>query len=205
MARKKLSNVICVFALGMIAPGCADVSEETMEAVDRLEEQGHEVTILETPMEERGPRGTEQCPNGWYDTDTIQIRCGIPEVLITRTFGGNECASCQEPTCGGPWVSIVTPILCAPGYDLRLNQAGTCQRCVESDTRDCQVGGCSGQLCYDPAESSGISTCEWRAEYACYRDANCGPHGPAGACAWEQTPDLQACLNANSGGPQTFP
>ena len=55
----------------------------------------------------------------------------------------------------------------------------------------CFVGGCSGQIC---SENEGaISTCEWRAEYACYQDATC-ERQTNGDCGWTQTSSLQACL-----------
>lgn len=63
------------------------------------------------------------------------------------------------------------------------------------DDAGCATGGCSGQLCGE-AELAGqlVTTCEWRAEYACYRAARCGRFGPGGTCAWEPTPELLACL-----------
>ncbi|MEM9195340.1 MAG: hypothetical protein AAGF12_39585, partial [Myxococcota bacterium] len=64
----------------------------------------------------------------------------------------------------------------------------------------CFVGGCSGQLC-TPMESAG-STCEWRDEYACYRDATC-EWQPGGGCDWTPTPALEACLV--NGGPTNPP
>ncbi|GEM_PF-832749 len=58
-------------------------------------------------------------------------------------------------------------------------------------TGECFVGGCSGQIC---SENEGaISTCEWRAEYACYQSATCERQA-GGECAWTETVDLQACL-----------
>lgn len=65
----------------------------------------------------------------------------------------------------------------------------------------CAVGGCSGQLCGERGVVEQIVTpCEWRPEYACYRDARCGRFGPGGACAWEPTPALAACLADPPGG-----
>lgn len=58
----------------------------------------------------------------------------------------------------------------------------------------CVVGGCSGQVC---AADEVVTTCEWLPQYACYRDARCGPFGAAGACDWEPTAELAACLEAN--------
>lgn len=61
----------------------------------------------------------------------------------------------------------------------------------------CAVAGCSGQLCVAAIEAGNImTTCEFRAEYACYREASCEPQ-PNGECGWTQTPELKQCL-ANS-------
>ncbi|MGE0400646.1 MAG: DUF6748 domain-containing protein [Kofleriaceae bacterium] len=56
---------------------------------------------------------------------------------------------------------------------------------------ECFVGGCSGQICSD--NPGVISTCEWRAEYACYQTATCERQA-GGECGWTQTSELQACL-----------
>ncbi len=57
--------------------------------------------------------------------------------------------------------------------------------------KQCYVGGCSGQICSD--QEGVISTCEWRPEYACYRDATCDVQ-PDGNCGWTPTAELNACL-----------
>ena len=61
----------------------------------------------------------------------------------------------------------------------------------EPITKSCFVGGCSGQVCSD--QEGVISTCEWREEYACYRDATCEVQ-PDGNCGWTPTAALNACL-----------
>ena len=58
----------------------------------------------------------------------------------------------------------------------------------------CAVAGCSGQLCVSADEAAGIvSTCEYRTEYGCYKEASCEPQVD-GKCGWTQTTALQACL-----------
>lgn len=58
----------------------------------------------------------------------------------------------------------------------------------------CAVAGCSQQLCVSAEEASTImTTCEYRAEYACYREASCEPQAD-GKCGWTQTPELKRCL-----------
>ena len=61
----------------------------------------------------------------------------------------------------------------------------------EAVAKQCYVGGCSSQLCTD--QPGAISTCEWREEYACYRDATCEVQAD-GNCGWTPTAELQACL-----------
>lgn len=58
-------------------------------------------------------------------------------------------------------------------------------------TGRCYVGGCGGQLCTDKPDI--VSTCEFRAEYACYKQAVC-ERQISGACGWTETPGYKMCL-----------
>lgn len=214
---KKITMMFSLLAAGAMGSACAEVSDDMLATVDQLEAQGHEVTWVqapaeeavpqgpgawvEAPAEESVPQGSGMCPNGWADTSQVAIKCGVPTVLVTKDFQGVECATCKEPKCGGPWASILTPIACLPGYELKLNHNGTCQRCVKADVNNCLVGGCNSELCYDPDSGNGISICVWKPEYICYQSANCGPYGPGGDCEWEETSELLACLEDNSVNP----
>jgi hypothetical protein len=65
--------------------------------------------------------------------------------------------------------------------------------CIEPPTvGECQVTGCSGQIC---ADHGTITTCEWREEYACYRHAAC-ERQVNGTCGWTPSEELRACLEA---------
>jgi len=64
----------------------------------------------------------------------------------------------------------------------------------------CSIGGCSGELCGNG--SGGVSTCEWKDEYACFRTAICAPQ-VYGGCGWTQTPELMSCLE--NGAPVAGP
>ncbi len=58
----------------------------------------------------------------------------------------------------------------------------------------CAVAGCSGQLCVSSEEASSIvTTCEFRTEYACYKEAKCEVQRN-GSCGWTMTPELGQCL-----------
>lgn len=62
----------------------------------------------------------------------------------------------------------------------------------------CVVAGCSNQLCIEESEmrgGGGVSTCEYRAEYACYQGATC-TRQPNGHCGWTQTSELRQCLQS---------
>lgn len=59
----------------------------------------------------------------------------------------------------------------------------------------CIVGGCSGQYCTDESEGPVISTCEWRPEYACFRDALCEVQ-TTGECGWTDTEASIACVDS---------
>jgi len=71
---------------------------------------------------------------------------------------------------------------------------------------DCVKGGCSGTICEEPGNQT-VTTCEFKPEYACYKDATCERQGD-GKCAWTQSPALTACLanppkaDATGGAPQ---
>lgn len=98
------------------------------------------------------------------------MECQPGEVTPTDECG-NVC-SCTE---AGRWICTLLPCILECGTD-----------------SDCQVTGCSGQVC---APEPVFTTCEWRDEYACYQDpaiTSCGC--TAGRCAWAPTPELKECL-----------
>lgn len=61
-----------------------------------------------------------------------------------------------------------------------------------STSGECVKGGCSGTVCSAPDKQE-MTTCEFRAEYACYADAKCERQAD-GACGWTQSAELTACL-----------
>lgn len=61
----------------------------------------------------------------------------------------------------------------------------------------CVVAGCSGQLCVAKENADIITTCEYRPEYACYKQAKCEPQS-SGQCGWTETPTLRACLQSST-------
>jgi len=59
-----------------------------------------------------------------------------------------------------------------------------------SPIAQCRTTGCSSQVC---ADQDVATTCEFRPEFACYRNARCERQAD-GQCGWTMTPELQACL-----------
>jgi len=55
----------------------------------------------------------------------------------------------------------------------------------------CYIGGCSGEICSD--QEGVVSTCIYRAEYACYKTATCERQS-SGQCGWTETPEFKMCL-----------
>lgn len=62
-----------------------------------------------------------------------------------------------------------------------------------SNMKPCVKTGCSGQIC---AEETMMSTCEYRAEYECYKKATCERQAN-GNCGFTKTPELTSCLARN--------
>lgn len=68
---------------------------------------------------------------------------------------------------------------------------------LKPSTQDirCRKTGCSGQLCSD---KDILSTCEFKPEYACYKNAECKRQS-SGQCGFTPTEELQECLEKNRG------
>lgn len=66
-----------------------------------------------------------------------------------------------------------------------------------AESKKCAIGGCSSQLCISEEESKnggGVSTCEFRPEYACYKKNSRCEAQSNGECGWTNTPELKSCL-----------
>jgi hypothetical protein len=68
---------------------------------------------------------------------------------------------------------------------LRASGATSLKPCIKT--------GCSGQIC---ADETMMSTCEYRAEYECYKKATCERQDD-GNCGFTKTPELTSCLARN--------
>ena len=61
---------------------------------------------------------------------------------------------------------------------------------------DCVTGGCSGTLCQSKDAEPLMTTCEWREEYACYKQTSCSCINEK--CQWKETQEFKTCLESKS-------
>ncbi|MCD8507849.1 MAG: hypothetical protein LRY42_00380 [Candidatus Pacebacteria bacterium] len=59
----------------------------------------------------------------------------------------------------------------------------------------CRISGCSGHICESVDEPSYATTCEWREEYACYKQdgVTCGINAQ-GVCGWIPEGSIAQCI-----------
>ncbi|OGY59317.1 MAG: hypothetical protein A3F24_00190 [Candidatus Colwellbacteria bacterium RIFCSPHIGHO2_12_FULL_44_17] len=60
-------------------------------------------------------------------------------------------------------------------------------------TKACVPTGCSGQVCSD---TKVFTTCEYKPEYACYKNAICERQAD-GVCGWTENPMFTSCIQKN--------
>lgn len=76
---------------------------------------------------------------------------------------------------------------------VNVNKASKAIEC--SKDADCLASGCSGQLCIPRDEAdAAFSTCEWRDEYACYREDDCICNN--NKCKWAGNEAFSECIKA---------
>lgn len=122
----------------------------------------------------------------------------VVDLPVALTF--QECLERGYATTEGPPRTCTTPegISYTEGAAMppATPEPGTVSDGVpatSTSTAACVVGGCSGQLCVEEGDPA-VSTCEFKPEYACYRDATC-TRQPDGQCGWTQDAALLACLD----------
>lgn len=61
---------------------------------------------------------------------------------------------------------------------------------------DCVKSGCSGTVCQSKDAEKMYSTCEWKSEYACYKQIACGCSN--GYCQWDKDASFEKCVKESS-------
>lgn len=106
--------------------------------------------------------------------------------------------------CPSPYPCEPLPACARPGANPQCalapndpNGRPWCEPTPTPVSGSCYVGGCSGQLCTD--QPGAASTCEYRAEYACYQYSRCERQS-TGMCGWTPTSQFNQCwANTTSG------
>lgn len=117
----------------------------------------------------------------------------------TRISNFEECAAAGNPVmesyprqCRANGVLYVEQITVPPSDEpMPVEPDGG----IGDGASGCVPAGCSGQVCAELSEAANIvTTCEYRAEYACYKLTKC-ERQDSGQCGWTQTADFTACLS----------
>lgn len=129
------------------------------------------------------PRGqVREIVNGCYGECVDRYSCLRPE------------DKCDYDAPGRTWVSRDARACQRIDFDCKEGQpfSNECG-CGCEAVPTCRIGGCSGQLCVGPGDPD-ISTCEFRPEYACYREhATCEVQA-SGRCGWTPSEALRKCI-----------
>lgn len=149
------------------------------KSINQLDNQASSTPLVIPPvvacMEE-----AMQCPDGSY-VGRVGPNCDFEACPIVSTTTDLVACTMEAKQCpDGSYVG---------------RQGPKCEfaPCPTSSVKnDCAVGGCSGTLCGEPGEDL-ISTCEYKEEYQCYKQAVCERQA-TGKCGWTQTDEFAACL-----------
>ncbi len=82
---------------------------------------------------------------------------------------------------------------CAPVGTDGANGSSSSRAAERYVSGDCQVGGCSAEVCGEAGDEPIASNCIYNPTFACYRAARCEKQAN-GLCGWTMTSDLSACL-----------
>ena len=68
---------------------------------------------------------------------------------------------------------------------------------------DCITGGCSGTICQSKSAKPIMTTCEYKEEYACYRQIECACIN--NKCEWDKTSAFDKCVEEARGKTSVVP
>lgn len=206
MLRLELSSIGSVVATAMVVTGCVTSSEPARGGSQP--QSGCVCAEIHAPVcGEDGRTYPNACEAGCAGVDVAaEGECGqgTNPCAAVSCVEGQRC-EVDEETGEGYCVDGCEGVECPEGQHCELVEV-QCVRapcppvpeCVPNEEEpaakdDCVVGGCSNVVCAEAGEHP-ITTCEWRPEYACYRQAVCERQAD-GACGWTMTSELRSCLD----------
>ena len=116
----------------------------------------------------------------------------VSEALTAMTNPDGVLVSGSHEPVTGP--AGRSQMLKATQFYLRAKASGSSgNQKPPGNKKPCFKTGCSGQVC---ADEEVVTTCEYRAEYECYKRARCERQA-SGECGFTDTPELRRCLKRN--------
>lgn len=113
------------------------------------------------------------------DYNQPAIEC-LPPVGWLNCYKNSTCQRQNNGRCG--WTNDATVQTCLNQQDINYN----------STNSGCKIGGCSGELCGLDNGEGLVSSCIYKPEYSCYKNATCAKTGTT--CGWIQTDALSNCI-----------
>lgn len=123
---------------------------------------------------------------------SILRRCNVPRFQTLKEWYSFLCL--MKPSSFLLPALLLALAACAPTDRDDVGGAASSSSAAERFvSAECQVGGCSGQICQGIDEEPAVSDCMYRPAYECYKTGRCERQAD-GRCGWTMTPELSACL-----------
>ena len=192
--KKNIENILffgtLLIAL-LIISGC--VSEQSPSKINSRSTDKTSCTVDDDCICGGVDANTDQCflGNKDYYQHNVDKKKDCPD--FCTGIAGNLVVKCLDNECVQTF-GCVTDSECSPGETCKENKCTTAEdvptECQSND--DCIKSGCSGTICQSKKAERMVSICDFRPEYSCYAEINCGCNN--GRCDWERTSEFENCI-----------
>ena len=119
------------------------------------------------------------------NAEICTMQC-VPVCSFEPIIGGDKDEHGCIGSAGYTWCE-------SKGRCLREWEEGCPTEIVDCATDEhCIIGGCSGTVCQPKGKDIIFTTCEYKEEYACYKQISCNCID--NKCIWDETDDFDKCL-----------